>query len=102
MKLSASKCQLFTKEATWCGRHISEKGISFDPSYMQGLQDIQTPKTVADLQQWLCALNWIQSSIPHFAAETEPLRACLNSCVQTIGSSKKRKLRKYLLERFLE
>jgi hypothetical protein len=36
---------------TWCGRTVSRDGIGFDPAYVQGIMDLDLPKTVGDLLQ---------------------------------------------------
>ena len=49
VKLSVKKCSLFQLRVVWCGREISQRGITFDPAYVQGLREMSEPSSVADL-----------------------------------------------------
>ena len=46
------------------GKIISEDGVSPDPEKTQILQDMDRPETAADLMQFVCAMNWLRSSLP--------------------------------------
>jgi hypothetical protein len=50
----------------WCGRLISAAGSKFDPRRIEGILKMSPPSTGADLQQFLCALNWMRTAIPAF------------------------------------
>ena len=73
LKLHPGKCVLFSKMVRWCGRLISFNGVRFDPRRVQALHDMALPVTGADLQQFVCALNWMRTSIPSFATLISPL-----------------------------
>jgi transposase InsO family protein len=102
IRLSARKCDLYLKKVTWCGRTISSEGISFDPEYIQGIQDLNLPQTVGDLQQYVCSLNWIRSCIPHYNQEIEPLAECLREIIVKVGTNKKKVLVNRKLSHFQE
>jgi len=68
LKLHPKKCHFFTRKVKWCGRIISGGGISHYPELVAGLVEMPMPKTAADLQQLLCAINWMRSSIPSYAS----------------------------------
>ena len=102
IKLSATKCDLYMTKVTWCGREISERGVSFDPEYVRGLQEMPEPNTVADVQQWVCSLNWMRSSIPNFSRHIGPLQEKLKLLIQKIGSSKSQVLKRRKLTKFPE
>ena len=102
IRLSARKCDLFLESVTWCGRQISSKGIGYDPQYIQGLIDLDFPETVGDLQQYICSLNWMRSTIPHYNREMEPLQNCLKDIVSKIGSNKKKVLARRQLSNYIE
>jgi hypothetical protein len=61
LKSNPQKCDFYTTEVVWCGK-ISAAGVTHDPVRLQGLQDLSTPVTGRDLQQWVCALNWMRQS----------------------------------------
>lgn len=71
LKLHPKKCSFFTRKVKWCGRMISGEGISHCPERIAGLVDMPMPATAADLQQFLCAVNWMRTSIPDYAKRTK-------------------------------
>jgi hypothetical protein len=90
LKLHPGKCVLFATEVRWCGRLISSAGVRFDPRRAQGLLDLPAPTTGADLQQFVCALNWMRTSIPSFATLIAPLQILLESVYQAAGGKGQR------------
>ncbi|GMF29089.1 unnamed protein product [Phytophthora fragariaefolia] len=56
------------------------------------------PITAADLQQLLCAANWMRISIPEYANITGPLYKTLEVAMKITGSRKKSKLQKIKLD----
>ncbi|KAF0730914.1 hypothetical protein Ae201684_011796 [Aphanomyces euteiches] len=50
------------------------------------------PITAADLQQFVCATNWMRASIPCYTELVAPLRQLLDQATKKIGSAKKIKL----------
>ncbi|KAE8907373.1 hypothetical protein PF003_g8128 [Phytophthora fragariae] len=64
LKLHAKKCAFFATEVKWCGRMISAQGVKHCPERVQGLVEMQLPQTGADLQQFLCATNWMGAEYP--------------------------------------
>lgn len=73
LRLHPKKCTLFTKSVKWCGRIISEEGVTFNPRGKEALLQMQPPTKGGQLQQFVCALQWIKASIPEFAQLIEPL-----------------------------
>ena len=102
IRLSAKKCNLYMTEVTWCGRTISERGVGFDPEYIQGIKDLELPKSVGDLQQFICSMNWVRSSIPNYASEMAKLTECLQQITSKIGTTKKRVLERRQLNQYSE
>lgn len=89
-KLHPRKCVLFTKSVRWCGRIISADGIRHDPTKLDGLLRMDAPSTGAQLQQFLCAMQWLRSSIPNFQALVEKLHEFLETVYQHAGKRTKR------------
>lgn len=56
LKLHPAKCTLYAMSMRWCGRIISSEVIRFDPSRINGIKDMDTPTTGAQLQQFVCAM----------------------------------------------
>ncbi|KAJ8558819.1 hypothetical protein ON010_g8630 [Phytophthora cinnamomi] len=55
------------------------------------------PKTAADLQQLLCAINWMRSSIPGYASLAGKLYELLDVAANSVQSRKKKILARVLL-----
>ena len=92
VKLNPKKCNLYQKSVNWCGRIIAADGIKFDTKLTDSLVSMPTPSTAADLQQYLCAANWIRSAIPEFSKVFSSLQSLLKKAIEVSGSSKKSKL----------
>ncbi|OQR83686.1 hypothetical protein ACHHYP_14408 [Achlya hypogyna] len=90
LKLHAKKCRFFQKSVKWCGKVISADGITHCPERLQGLLDLSPPTTAADLQQFLCATNWMRASIPDYAALVAPLGQLLDVAARAAGGSRKK------------
>ena len=99
LKLHPGKCVLFSKMVRWCGRLISFNGVRFDPRRVQALHDMALPVTGADLQQFVCALNWMRTSIPSFATLISPLQDLLEAVYSHAGKRTKSAASKILLSK---
>ena len=77
LKLSPAKCELYQTKVKFCGKIISGAGTHQDPDRIKALLNMPPPKNAADLQQYLCALNWMRHYIPDFARHSKPLRKVL-------------------------
>ena len=67
LKLSVKKSSLFEREVTWCGRIIDGQGVRHDPQRLKALIDMPIPETAGELQQFLCASNWLRDSLIDYA-----------------------------------
>ena len=97
IKLHPGKCDFFLRMVTWCGRVLSGGGVSHCPSRVQGLVDLQSPTTAGELQQFLCAVNWMRESIPEYNKLVQELTELVEQCMAKCGSRKKTKLTKIAL-----
>ncbi|CEP02410.1 hypothetical protein PBRA_008994 [Plasmodiophora brassicae] len=98
VKCNPNRCHLFLKKVKWCGRITSSEGVSYDPDMICALKTMSIPQTAADLQQFICGLNWMRSAIPRFAERVHPLQQLLLEASRSIGSLKKRQLRRVRLD----
>lgn len=96
--LHPDKCLLYEEEMRWCGRHITRKGIRFDPRRSAALREMEEPKTGADLQQFVCALQWMKSAIPEFATIVAPLHAFMETVYEKAGRRTKQAVMNVKLE----
>ncbi|KAF0776231.1 hypothetical protein AaE_000069 [Aphanomyces astaci] len=62
-KLSPAKTKLFTDQVKWCGRIISGDGVKQDPERIEHLCAIPYPTNAGELQQFVCAVNWLRDSM---------------------------------------
>ncbi|GMF29380.1 unnamed protein product [Phytophthora fragariaefolia] len=92
LKLHAKKCTFFSTEVKWGGRIISAQGVKHCPERVQGLVDMQLPRTGAGLQQFLCAVNWMRQSIPEYTRISAVLYDALGLAAKVGGSRKKKML----------
>jgi hypothetical protein len=98
LKLHPSKCSFFLVSAKWCGKMISAAGIAHCPERVAGLVALQAPQTAADLQQLLCAMNWMRQSLPNYNKLVAPLMALLEQACALSKGRKKTQLVKIPLE----
>jgi hypothetical protein len=59
LKISPLKTECLLREATFCGRLMSEDGVQYDPKGLLTFKDKQTPENDANLYQFITALNWM-------------------------------------------
>ncbi|OWY95757.1 LOW QUALITY PROTEIN: hypothetical protein PHMEG_00034159, partial [Phytophthora megakarya] len=81
LKFSAMKTQLYRQTITWCGRVISADGISHDPKRIDALTNMPAPSSAAELQQFICASNWMRDSLVDYARTIQPLQQRLDTAL---------------------
>ena len=79
--VTPEKCDLYAERLVWCGHQISAEGVAADPKRLRALQQVPTPETAAELQQFLAAANWLRDKIPEYATVALPLQDLLNDCL---------------------
>lgn len=89
-KLHPAKFVLYTRSVRWCGRIISADGIRHDLKRLDGLLSMDCPITGGQLQQFLCAMQWLRSSIPEFQSLVSPLHEFVETVYQHAGKRTKR------------
>lgn len=89
-KLHPQKCILFSRSVRWCGRVISPEGIRQDPARIDTLLNMDRPTLGGQLQQFVCAMQWLRSSTPNFQALIKPLHEFLESVYAHAGKRTKR------------
>ena len=62
-KLKPSKCQFLKQKVPFLGRMLSEKGYEMDPANVQGIQDIEPPRTKKQLLSLIGRLLWVKQFI---------------------------------------
>jgi len=89
LRLHPGKCCLFALWIRWCGRSIDKDGIKFDPRRINGLLEMAVPTTGSELQQFLCAFQWMRTGIPEFNRLIEPLHQFMEEVYSKAGKRTK-------------
>ncbi|OWZ01011.1 hypothetical protein PHMEG_00027680, partial [Phytophthora megakarya] len=83
LKLNANKSSLYEKEVKWCVRILNGSGVRHDPSRIDSFRSMPYLTTAAELQQFVCAINWMRESIVDFARNVAPLQKRLDVALAT-------------------
>ncbi|GMF18847.1 unnamed protein product [Phytophthora fragariaefolia] len=89
-KLSPKKSSLFEREVRWCGKLINGDGVHHDPERIRALQAMPYPRSAAELQQFLCATNWMRDSLIDYARVARPLQDTLDDALSRASKRTKR------------
>lgn len=57
--LHVGKAILIDQEIVFCGRRVSQEGVSFAPRSLETLKNLHPPQTGADLYQLIGAVGWM-------------------------------------------
>ena len=94
LKVHAEKSHLFSKRVHFCGRIITPEGIQYHPRHFDSLISMKKPSMARELQQLLCATNWMRSSIPNYSKVVEPLHNLMEAVYAKAGGKRtKRSIR---------
>ena len=98
IRLNPKKTTLYAQSARFCGKTYAEDGFHFDPTCMQALKEFTPPVNAEQLQQLVAGMNWMRSSIPHYAEHVEPLHSILEHCYKLNGRRTSKGLAKFTLD----
>ncbi|ETV79142.1 hypothetical protein H257_07229 [Aphanomyces astaci] len=71
----------------------AKRGLKLHPKIrVDALQRLPEPKTGADLQQYVCALNWMHMSIPGFNVLVRDLTVVLERVFSSVGGKRTKQL----------
>lgn len=90
LKLHASKCEFCLTEAKFCGRIIDKYGVLYDLCRMEAPISMNLPEFASDLQQFLCATNWMRTSIPDYSKVVAPLHNLMENLYFKVGKRTKK------------
>ncbi|ETN19922.1 hypothetical protein PPTG_03038 [Phytophthora nicotianae INRA-310] len=79
---------LFQRSIKWYGKVIDGEGVRHDRERIAALRAMPLPSTVGDLQQFLCACNWMRDSPLDYAGNMKALQTGLDL---TLGNGKRTK-----------
>ena len=96
-KININKTQLFSNEAEFCGRIFTKNGFRFDDKKVSSLVAMSRPTKGHELQQFLCAINWMRNSVPEYSKITASLNSLLEHVYKLCSSRKKSAVKKLSL-----
>ena len=67
LRLNIDKCDLIRREATWCGREISQDGWRFQSKYFDNILAMRVPENLGQLEDCVYLSQWLSPSIPKIA-----------------------------------
>ncbi|GMF10762.1 unnamed protein product [Phytophthora lilii] len=97
LKLNPEKRKFYVREALWCGRVVSGDGVCHDPARISALSNLPALTSGQELQQFVCALNWMRSSLPAFNKLIGPLVKMMEKVYERAGGRQKTQVRKVTL-----
>ena len=88
LKVHAEKSNFFSKRVQFCGRILTPEGIQYHPRHFESLVSMKKPTMARELQQLLCATNWMRSSIPNYSKVVEPLHNLMEASYSKAGGKR--------------
>lgn len=67
----------FLQVRSFGGRKLDSEGMVYNPRHLSTLRSMLDPGNAAELQQFLCAANWMRGAIPNFSTAVAPLHDVL-------------------------
>lgn len=77
LKVQIQKCRFLSREVTYLGHIIYDKGAQPNPEKVQAVKNFPQPRTMRNLQQFLGMENYYLKFIDHFATVAKPLSSLL-------------------------
>lgn len=79
---------------------VSEPGIRYDPRRLDRLLNMEPPTSGANLQQFICALQWVKNGITNFTDLIYPLHDFMEKIYERAGKRTKLAVSRYKLSNF--
>ena len=73
LKVNTTKCQLLRREIIYLGHKCSEQGAFPDPSKVECVREIQSPKNLKQAAAFLGLVNYYRKFIDNCAKMQEPI-----------------------------
>ncbi|KAE9004141.1 hypothetical protein PF011_g12591 [Phytophthora fragariae] len=89
LKLSVKKSSIYQKEVKWCGKIIDANRVRHDPARIESLRAMPYPSTTGELQQFICAINWMRESLVDYARQAPPLQRKLDTALASTRRTKR-------------
>jgi hypothetical protein len=92
--LNPWKCDFLKSEVIWLGRTISAEGMSYPEKDLEPFKNMHEPTNAAELQAFICGLNWFRNSIANYSTLIKDLQDLLLLCTRKANTAKKSQLKK--------
>jgi len=87
--VNPKKCKFWSTCVSWLGWQIQASGVSISPDRHSALLAIPVPINAAELQSYLCSLQWVKSKLVNFNTTIAPLQKILNLALQGTSRTSK-------------
>ena len=87
LKLNEKKCVFGSTEVVFLGHLFSHEGVKPDPTKIEAIRDMPTPKSKQDLQRLLGMITYLGKFIPNLSITTAPLGQLMESDVEWYWSN---------------
>ncbi|GMG14688.1 unnamed protein product [Phytophthora fragariaefolia] len=77
---------------------VSGDGVKHCPSRIEGLVSMPDPTNAGQLQQFMCAVNWMRQNIASYSELAAPLLEVVDAAAKQVGSRKTKQLCRVLLK----
>lgn len=82
LTVNRDKCHFCKPQLKYLGYVVGENGLMVDPSKVEAILNIPTPKKVGDVRRLIGLASWYRRFIPNFSSLTAPLCNLLRKNVQ--------------------
>lgn len=77
LKFNKAKCQIGKSSVKYLGHIFGTQGVSIDPSRIEAINKMESPRSKVELQRFLGMINYISSFIKNLSMENSNLRKLL-------------------------
>lgn len=77
LKFNEAKCQIKKSSVKYLGHIFGKEGVSIDPSRIEAIEKMESPRSKVELQRFLGLINYIHSFIKNLSIENSNLRKLL-------------------------
>ena len=92
IKLIPEKCEFFREELSFLGFKVSRQGIQPDSKLVTKLKELETPKTLKEIQRFLGIANYFRKFIKNFSEIVYPFDGVNKKrCKVDMGKKRRKK-----------
>lgn len=91
IKIKLAKCVFAADSVKYLGHVVSSKGISPDPTKIERVVNMASPKNISELRAFLGMAGYYRRFFKNYAEGTAPLAELLRADVRTLGQQQNKK-----------